>query len=232
MRDGLAPTRAQALALSGCDDIAAMMTTAALLRDRGHGANVSYSRKVFIPLTQLCRDVCHYCTFAQPPRGGRAPTSRPTRCWRSPGPARAAGCKEALFTLGDKPELRYRAAREALAAARLRHDAGLPRRHGGAGTQGDRSPAAPQPGRHDRDDFAAPAPGLGVAGDHAGDRRGAAVRSREARISARPTSCRRRLATIAAAGEAAVPFTSGILIGIGETRARAPRGAPGPARPA
>ena len=52
------------------DDLPAMMAAAAELRDRGHGATVSYSRKVFIPLTQLCRDCCHYCTFAHPPRRG------------------------------------------------------------------------------------------------------------------------------------------------------------------
>src|SRR5579859_6845962 len=77
---------------------------------------MTYSRKVFIPLTHLCRDSCHYCTFARPPRRGAA--------YMSPdevlGVARAgadAGCTEALFTLGDKPELRYAAARSALAAA-------------------------------------------------------------------------------------------------------------------
>ena len=76
---------------------------------------VTYSPKVFIPLTKLCRDVCHYCTFAHPPRRGE-------RAYMSAdevlGVARAgaeAGCHEALFTLGDKPELRYRAAREELA---------------------------------------------------------------------------------------------------------------------
>ncbi len=80
-----------------------------------HGRRVTYSRKVFIPLTQLCRDVCHYCTFARAPRQlGQAYLSRDEAI----AIARAgqqAGCTEALFTLGDKPELRYRAAREALA---------------------------------------------------------------------------------------------------------------------
>src|SRR5437763_16208780 len=86
------------------------------LRDEGHGRLVTYSPKVFIPLTKLCRDVCHYCTFARPPRRGE-------RAYMSIGEvvavARAGaarGCREALFTLGDKPELRYRVAREELAA--------------------------------------------------------------------------------------------------------------------
>src|SRR2546423_2794891 len=86
------------------------------LRDEGHGRLVTYSPKIFIPLTKLCRDVCHYCTFARPPRRGeRAYLSMEEVL----GIARAgatAGCREALFTLGDKPELRYRAARDELAA--------------------------------------------------------------------------------------------------------------------
>src|SRR5712675_1224981 len=72
VRDNHAPTDAEAVALAGCDDLSALMTTAAALRDAGHGANISYSRKVFIPLTKLCRDSCHYCTFAQPPRRAAA----------------------------------------------------------------------------------------------------------------------------------------------------------------
>ena len=106
--------------LDDASDLPAMIKAAAELRDRGHGAIVSYSRKVFIPLTQLCRDSCHYCTFAHPPR-------RSTRAYLSADEvlaiARAgaeAGCHEALFTLGDKPEQRYRIARDEL--AQLGHD--------------------------------------------------------------------------------------------------------------
>src|SRR3954465_12144941 len=77
---------------------------------------VTYSPKVFIPLTTLCRDVCHYCTFARPPvRGQRAYLSEEEVLGIARAGA-AAGCHEALFTLGDKPELRYRVAREELAA--------------------------------------------------------------------------------------------------------------------
>src|SRR6185312_10867099 len=75
-------------------ELSALMARAAELRDSAHGRIQSYSPKVFIPLTHLCRDVCHYCTVA---RAGAA-----------------AGCTEALFTLGDKPELRYGAARDEL----------------------------------------------------------------------------------------------------------------------
>src|SRR5205814_1903417 len=81
-------------------------------RDRGHGNLVSYSKKVFIPLTQLCRDVCHYCTFAHPPRRGEAAYLDKEQVLAIARAGAKAGCKEALFTLGDKPELRYGAARE------------------------------------------------------------------------------------------------------------------------
>ncbi|MDE0831271.1 MAG: hypothetical protein OSB03_18945, partial [Vicinamibacterales bacterium] len=64
------PTRDAALDLARATDLPALMKQAAALRDTGFGQAVSYSRKVFIPLTKLCRDVCHYCTFAQPPRPG------------------------------------------------------------------------------------------------------------------------------------------------------------------
>src|SRR5438874_10284211 len=93
-----------------------LMAEARAVRDATRGRLVTYSPKVFIPLTKLCRDVCHYCTFARPPRRGE-------RAYMSLGEvlevARAgerAGCREALFTLGDKPELRYAVARDELAA--------------------------------------------------------------------------------------------------------------------
>src|SRR5881397_2128518 len=85
------------------------------LRDEGHGRLVTYSPKVFIPLTKLCRDVCHYCTFARPPRRGERAYMRGDEVLAVARAGAEAGCHEALFTLGDKPELRYRAARAELA---------------------------------------------------------------------------------------------------------------------
>src|SRR3954454_11136531 len=93
------------------------------LRAEGHGRLVTYSPKVFIPLTKLCRDVCHYCTFAHPPRRGEAVYLNAEQVLAIAGAGAKAGCKEALFTLGDKPELRYRAARDELAG--LGHDSTL-----------------------------------------------------------------------------------------------------------
>ncbi len=71
-REGRRPPRAEAAALAGASDLPALMEAAEAIAEAGHGRWVSYSRKVFIPLTKLCRDVCHYCTFAQPPRNGEA----------------------------------------------------------------------------------------------------------------------------------------------------------------
>jgi len=105
---------AEALALAECDNLAALTEHAAALRDAGHGQIISYSRKVFIPLTQLCRDVCHYCTFAHLPRRGERAYLTREEVLAIARAGRAAGCREALFTLGDKPELRYEVAREEL----------------------------------------------------------------------------------------------------------------------
>ena len=106
----------EALALAERRDTAALMVQAAALRDEAFGAVMTYSRKVFIPLTHLCRDSCHYCTFAAPPRRGERAYMSPEEVLAVARAGAAAGCTEALFTLGDKPELRYPAARAALAA--------------------------------------------------------------------------------------------------------------------
>src|SRR5579875_2502171 len=92
-----------------------LLAAAEALTLAGHGTTVTYSRKVFIPLTQLCRDVCHYCTFAKAPRALRAPYLTLEEVLDIARRGAAAGCREALFTLGDKPELRYAKARAALA---------------------------------------------------------------------------------------------------------------------
>ena len=108
-------TGGEALALADCDDLPRLMALARGLAVAGHGRTVSFSKKVFIPLTRLCRDVCHYCTFARPPRRGERPYLAPEEVLAIAQAGRAAGCKEALFTLGDQPERRYAAARRALA---------------------------------------------------------------------------------------------------------------------
>ncbi|MEQ8953668.1 MAG: 7,8-didemethyl-8-hydroxy-5-deazariboflavin synthase, partial [Gammaproteobacteria bacterium] len=105
---------ADALALADNHNTAALAAQAMPLTELVHGNVITYSRKVFIPLTHLCRDVCHYCTFAKTPRRiGQAYMSAADVIALCEQGA-TAGCQEALFTLGEKPELRYRAARDAL----------------------------------------------------------------------------------------------------------------------
>src|SRR5947208_4267162 len=93
-----------------------LLAAAREVRGVDGGRLVTYSPKVFIPLTKLCRDVCHYCTFARPPRRGERAYMTIDEVLELARAGEAAGCREALFTLGDKPELRYRAAREELDA--------------------------------------------------------------------------------------------------------------------
>ena len=93
-----------------------LMAEARAVRDGRSGRIVTYSPKVFIPLTKLCRDVCHYCTFAHPPRRGERAYLSIEEVLDLARAGERAGCREALFTLGDKPELRYQAARDELAA--------------------------------------------------------------------------------------------------------------------
>jgi len=216
--DGGRLSGAEALALADCTDLPALMKIAGDLRDRGHGGLVSYSRKVFIPLTQLCRDSCHYCTFAHPPRDGEPIYLDRDRVLAIARAGATAGCKEALFTLGDKPELRYSAAREAL--ARLGHATTLSYLVEMAGLVLKETGLLPHinAGVMTKEEIlalravsASQGIMLETASTRLSERGGPHFGSPDKVPSV-------RLASIAAAGEAAVPFTSGILIGIGETR--------------
>ncbi|SVD91704.1 uncharacterized protein METZ01_LOCUS444558, partial [marine metagenome] len=85
-----------------------LLELAAGLRDQGFGSLVTYSPKVFVPLTELCRDVCHYCTFAKRPRQLSNVYMTERQVLDIAGRGTRTGCHEVLFTLGDKPESRYR----------------------------------------------------------------------------------------------------------------------------
>jgi len=187
-------------------------------RDAGHGPLVSYSRKVFIPLTHLCRDVCHYCTFARPPRDGERAFLTPDEVVAIARAGRAAGCHEALFTLGDKPELRYRVAREELAA--LGHDSTIDYLVAMCALVVKETGLLPHanPGVLTRDELArlrrvsiSQGIMLESTAERLCERGGPHFGSPDKHPAV-------RLDTIRAAGELAIPFTSGILIGIGETR--------------
>ncbi|HZR41263.1 MAG TPA: 7,8-didemethyl-8-hydroxy-5-deazariboflavin synthase CofG, partial [Ktedonobacteraceae bacterium] len=215
---GQEPTDSEARTLSEFSNLPALLDTASRLRDQVHHNRISYSRKVFIPLTQLCRDVCHYCTFAHPPRRGqRAYLSREEVLTIARAGAKA-GCKEALFTLGDKPERRYKVARQEL--AELGHETTLAYLTEMAELVLKETGLLPHAN-----------PGVMTAEDIALLRRvtvsqGIMLESISERLcerggphygspDKRPVV---RLETIRLAGELKVPFTSGILIGIGETR--------------
>src|SRR6185369_16275820 len=94
----------------------ALLAQARQIRDDAHGRRVTFSPKVFIPLTMLCRDKCGYCTFAQPPARLESPYLSPEQVLALARAGAAAGCHEALFTLGERPEERYPVAAEWLGA--------------------------------------------------------------------------------------------------------------------
>src|SRR5215470_6431 len=112
--EGCGLSRADALRLMEEGPIEALLETAAAVRDRVKGRSVSYSKKVFIPLTHLCRDYCGYCTFRSDPSPGFQPYVTPEEVLASAEAGRRAGCKEALFSLGDQPERAFPEASEFL----------------------------------------------------------------------------------------------------------------------
>ena len=212
------PDRVTALALADTVELDGLISVASELRDSAHHNLVTYSKKVFIPLTHLCRDVCHYCTFAKTPKRVAAPFLTVEQILDVAGRGAAQGCKEALFTLGEKPELRYQAARVALdemgyastvdylrdAARVVFEETGLlPHLNPGTMTAEEVSKLRPV------------APSMGLMLESASPR--LALRGIP-HFGSPDKDPALRLATLEAAGKARVPMTTGILIGIGETR--------------
>jgi FO synthase len=212
-------TEPQALALADARgaEQAALWAAAASLRDRGRAAVTTYSRKVFIPLTNLCRDVCDYCTFARADGDPRAHTMSPDEVLAVAAAGARRGCKEALFTLGDRPEVRWPAHRAAL------------RRFGHASTHSylvamcrlvrERTGLLPHPNagilsRRELAELREVAPSQGLMLESTAERLCAPGGPHAGAPDKRPAT---RLAMIRRAGELRIPFTSGILIGIGET---------------
>jgi FO synthase len=194
-----------------------LMDIASHLRELGHGRIVTYSRKVFIPLTMLCRDHCHYCTFAKPPAKLEHPFLTPDEVVAIAEAGRRMGCKEALFTLGDRPEERYPIAREWLehrgygstleylraVAIRVIEDTGLlPHLNPGVMSYEELARL-----KH-------VSASMGIMLETSSDRlsrRGGPHFGSPDKVPAV------RLRTIEDAGRLAIPFTTGILVGIGET---------------
>ncbi len=207
-----------ALILDEAPDLSALTAAAAELRDRAHGATVSYSRKVFIPLTQLCRDSCHYCTFAHAPRRGSRAYLSSDEVLATAKAGAAAGCREALFTLGDKPEQRYRAARAELSA--LGHETTLSYLAAMAALVFERTGVLPHlnagvMGADELSSLRRVSVSQGLMLETTAERLGARGAPHFGSPDKTPAI---RLDVIRTAGEAKIPFTSGILIGIGETR--------------
>ncbi|MCX6532750.1 MAG: 7,8-didemethyl-8-hydroxy-5-deazariboflavin synthase CofG, partial [Actinobacteria bacterium] len=191
------------------------MARAREIRDQRHGTRITFSPKVFIPLTMLCRDSCGYCTFAQPPARLESPFLSPEQVLKIAKQGARNGCHEALFTLGEAPEEKYQVARDwltehgyastteylvAMCKLVLEETGLLPHANAGALSKEELAslrPFSPSQGmmvetlRHDL-----------------ACHRGAPDKDPD-----------RRLATLNFAGELHIPFTTGILVGIGETRA-------------
>jgi FO synthase len=195
--------------------VSELMGAAASRRDEAFGTRITFSPKVFIPLTQLCRDGCQYCTFSQPPRRLQAPFLSPEQVLEIATAGAAAGCHEALFTLGEAPEAKWDVAREWLAQRGhettidylvemcelvLSETGLLPHANAGAISEQDlarlRAVSASQ---------------------------GMMIETLRADLAchrgAPDKHPSRRLATLEAAGRLKIPFTTGILVGIGENRA-------------
>ena len=215
---GHRPTPAEALALADETDLAALTSAAGAIRDQAGDRSVSCSRNIFIPLTKLCRDVCHYCTFAQPPRRGERAYMRVDEVLEIARAGAAAGCTEALFTLGDKPERRYKVAREELAA--LGHETTISYLAEVAEIVAAETGLLPHvnPGVMTREDIARlreVSVSQGIMLESVSPR---LLQKGQAHHGSPDKNPKARLETIRLAGELQVPFTSGILIGIGETR--------------
>ena len=214
---------AAALLTARGDDLDRLLAVAGRVRDAapwyadGAPRRVTYSRKVFIPLTHLCRDTCGYCTFAWPPKGDLPAFLSPEQVLDIARRGREAGCKEALFTLGDKPELRYPAAREwleargyettleylrAVAIQVIEETGLLPHLNPGVMSWTELATLKPV------------APSMGMMLESTSRR---LLAKGEAHWNSPDKDPEARLRTLDDAGKLSIPFTSGLLIGIGET---------------
>ena len=211
-------SREEAVKLADISDTAALCTIARGMRDSYYGSNVTYSKKIFVPLTYLCRDVCHYCTFAKTPRRIENPYLSVDEVLSICREGAKLGCQEALFTLGEKPELRYKVAREALTslgfettleyvahvAERVMTETGvLPHINAGNLTEQEIIYLRKVSGS------------MGIMLESASQR---LCEKGMPHYGSPDKVPKVRIHTMELAGQRNVPFTTGILIGIGETR--------------
>src|SRR5579863_9626296 len=217
-RDGARLGEADASALIECpaDQLPALLEAAGALRDRAKGRVVTYSRKVFLPVTNLCRDRCTYCTFRKDPGEPGAWTMAPAEIAQWSRRGRALGCREALMCLGDKPELAFKEYRETLARLGARSTIEYVARACEVALDEGLLPHT-NAGIMSRDEMLMLRP-LNVS-------MGLMLESISPRLRARggvhqwapDKDPAVRMRMIAEAGELRIPFTTGILLGIGET---------------
>jgi FO synthase len=215
--DGLSRDDANQLIRATGSELVALMHAASALRDRRSGSTITYSRKVFIPLTNLCRDTCAYCTFVRRPTDPKAHTMIPEEVLAVARAGKEAGCKEALFSLGDKPELVYPSYRRWL--AERGYDSTISYLSDMCALVLEETDLLPHanPGVMTDDDIALLRDvnvSIGMMLESTSERlmeKGGAHRGCLDKVPAL------RLAAIEAAGRQRVPFTTGILVGIGET---------------
>ena len=220
-REGRRPDAAEAEALLDTPTarLPALLDAASAVRDRGRGRRITFSAKVFIPLTTLCRDYCGYCTFRKDPGEPGAFTMTPEQVLALVKAGERLGAKEALFSLGDKPEAHFPEHREflrrmghrttldylrAVSDLVLRETGLLP--HANPGLMSERDLAR----------LREVSVSMGIMLESTSTRLLAAGAAHDRAPDKAPA---RRLKTIALAGKLGIPFTTGILIGIGETRA-------------
>ena len=198
-------------------ELPALMFAAALMRDQGHDRTVSYSRKVFIPLTNLCRQKCGYCTFARGPKDPVAHTMSPDEVMAVAEAGRRQGCKEALFSLGEKPEEIYDFVRDDL--RRFGHDTMISYLREQCERVLSETGLLPHanPGIMSREEVASLRESnvsMGLMLETTSDRLHG---KGEAHFNCPGKIPEERLETMRFAGEQGIAFTTGILIGIGET---------------
>lgn len=215
--EGLTRTEAYELIAVDESDLSAVMRAAAQVRDRFKGRTITYSRKVFAPLTNLCRDTCGYCTFVKQPDNPDAATMTLDQVRAVARVGARTGCKEVLFSLGDKPELKYSAYRDWLASRGYRTT--LAYLHDACAVVLRETGLLPHvnPGVMRSTDIASlrtVSASMGIMLESISDR---LLRPGGPHYRCPDKAPRVRLAMLEAAGRQKVAFTTGILIGIGET---------------
>jgi FO synthase len=209
------PEAAELMTARGAD-LERLAAIAGHLRDLGSGDRITYSRKVFVPLTMLCRDHCHYCTFAKPPAKLDSPFLAPEEVLAIVRGGRERACKEALFTLGDRPEERYAVARAWLAARG--YGSTLEYVRASAISVIEETGLLPHlnPGVMSYEELARlrhVSASMGLMLETSSERLSRRGGAHFGSPDKRPAV---RLRTIEDAGRLAIPFTTGILVGIGE----------------